>query len=63
MGDKEEYYPPVLVEYRPCECSISDEPHHHVDSTTIIPWDVFTEGFRVPEVSMSMKAKKDDQSS
>ena len=32
------------VEYKPCDCSLSSNPHYHVNDTTIILWDKFVEG-------------------
>lgn len=29
------------VEFQACKCSISDTLHYHIDSFTIIPWDIF----------------------
>jgi len=32
--------------YKPCECDVHSEEHHHLDRHTTIPWPLFLASFK-----------------
>lgn len=51
----------ATAQFSACYCHVMNgEPHHHVDDTTVVPWDEFCRSFREYAGKIEVKGELPD---